>query len=237
MSLDYFALDVGIAKDPRIQQLIRQQGGLSLSVYILLLTRIYASPSGCELQITDEHVTSIAVALRCKTVFVHEVIAAARRIGLFSQKPDPMLLTSPAIRRRYEAMTSAPAPPAQEQPPEPPADTPLQFPPSVDDIQRFLRQCNWDAIISAREFHDYYAAIGWCINGEPIADWRDKAEKWVTRRLNPTQRRKAKAKNAAVQPEPTKKDDTPAISASEFLASQGLNSIADVLGKKPPTSC
>ena len=236
MSLDYFALDVDIASDERIQELISRQGGLSLSVYILLLTQIYSSPDGCSLRVTDRHIMAIATSLRCKVVFVHEVIAAARRVGLFSQDPDPMLLTSPAIRRRYEAISSRtpeeqqPDEDAPAQPPDPPPDAPIQFPPTSADVLRYLRQMGYDMIVDASEFVRYYSAIGWSIDGVPIADWRQKCDKWAYRRMHPDTRkqRKPKARESAPQ-EPERQQQKPAVSAEQFLHSRGLSSITDIL--------
>jgi len=238
-SLSTFELDVGFCSDPRIRQLIASQGGLSAMVYVLLLSRVYSSEGGYYLIITDEVVTDIAVTLRCKSMFVHEALAACYRTGLFTTIPDaPYVITSPSIQRRYLDLCArtgrsvtltdyrliAEATPQEQQ----------HWPPTIDDVRTYITQHQWDTLVNADEFCRYYSETGWKIHGEPISDWRRKVDKWADRRLNPQQVRKGKPK-ASGQPPPYRPPVTmPNVdakaSADEFRKKMGISgSITDFI--------
>jgi len=231
--LDYFALDVDFFEDERIRSLIAQQGGLSLSVYIILLSRIYASVSGYYIELNNEQIIDIAILVRCKTSFVHEVIASCRKIGLFYPiEGKPYVLTSASIQRRYltlipdgtqitlrEYRLIAETTPEQAR----------KFPPTLSDVEEYLKQKKLNLIINAAEFWNYYAEIGWKINGEPISDWHYKCSKWAERRTNPApkQERKQKYRLSEKKQAP---EQVKCVSADQFRRENGITgSIADYI--------
>ena len=49
--------------------------------------------------------------------------------------------------------------------------------PTLVDVEKYCKEAELTAM-DPEKFYDHYAAKGWAINGEPIADWKARARKW-----------------------------------------------------------
>lgn len=59
--------------------------------------------------------------------------------------------------------------------------------PTLEAVQDYCKEIK--SKVDAQRFYDYYAAIGWVVNGEPIKDWRAKLRNWEQSEKKETKQR------------------------------------------------
>ena len=99
--LDYFPMDVDMFQDIRIRKLIKYQGGAAVSVYTLLLCRIYKD--GYYMRWDNEVPFIVSENTGLDENRVSEVIKCCLSIGLFDKSlyEKERILTSRSIQQRY----------------------------------------------------------------------------------------------------------------------------------------
>lgn len=100
--LEYFPMDIDIFSDLKIRKLIKRQGGKAITVYALLLCKIYKE--GYYIQ-WDEELPFICSELTgFDEAYISEVIKACLSLGLFSKTlfESRHVLTSKGIQTRYQ---------------------------------------------------------------------------------------------------------------------------------------
>ena len=99
--LEYFPIDIDIFSDLKIRKLIKYQGGKSISIYTLLLCKIYKNGYYIE---WDEELPFICSELTgFDEAYISEVIKTCLTLGLFSKElfDDKGVLTSKGIQERF----------------------------------------------------------------------------------------------------------------------------------------
>lgn len=99
--LEYFPMDIDIFSDIKIRKLIKYQGGKAISIYALLLCKIYKNGYYIE---WDEELPFICSELTgFDEAYVSEVIKTCLSLGLFSKDlfDAEEVLTSKGIQERY----------------------------------------------------------------------------------------------------------------------------------------
>lgn len=99
---DFFALDVDLFNDVKIQKLIRAKGAESISVYLNMLCRIYKS-DGYYIKWDDSIPCAIAMQLECEESYVSDVLEYCMEIDLFDggMYNQERVITSNGLQSRY----------------------------------------------------------------------------------------------------------------------------------------
>lgn len=104
--LDYFPLDVNFTSDIKIRKLIKYEGGNAISIYIILLCKIYED--GYYLKWDNDLPFIIAEQTGFAEELIEKVIKKSVEFGLFSQEifNENSVLTSSAIQCRFKEICS-----------------------------------------------------------------------------------------------------------------------------------
>lgn len=103
---EYFPMDVDIFSDMKIRKLIKYHGGQALSIYALLLCKIYKN--GYYIEWDDEYPFLCAEITGYSEDYIVEVIERCLAIGLFSKDmfDKERVLTSKGVQLRYSRICS-----------------------------------------------------------------------------------------------------------------------------------
>jgi hypothetical protein len=55
---------------------------------------------------------------------------------------------------------------------------PAFVPPTIEQIREYCKENGY--VIDISKFHDHFTAVGWKINGNPMADWQARLRKWAS---------------------------------------------------------